>query len=109
MLNVFGFTALAGAGAGLRFLATDRWPGGHRGTLLVNVAGSLILGLLAGTSAPVPVVVGVGGLGALTTFSTFAADTLDLAADRPVRAIAHVLTTVVLGVTAAAAGLALGS
>ena len=109
MLIIFGFTALAGAGAGLRFLATDRWPGGHRGTLLVNVAGSLILGLLAGTSAPVPVVVGVGGLGALTTFSTFAADTLDLAADRPVRAIAHVLTTVVLGVTAAAAGLALGS
>ena len=109
MLIIFGFTALAGAGAGLRFLATDCWPGGHRGTLLVNVAGSLILGLLAGTSAPVPVVVGVGGLGALTTFSTFAADTLDLAADRPVRAIGHVLTTVVLGVTAAAAGLALGS
>ena len=109
MLIIFGFTALAGAGAGLRFLATDRWPGGHKGTLLVNVAGSLVLGLLAGTSAPVPVVVGVGGLGAFTTFSTFAADTLDLAADRPVRAIGHVLTTVVLGVTAAAAGLALGS
>ena len=109
MLIIFGFTALAGAGAGLRFLAPDRWPGGHRGTLLVNVAGSLILGLLAGTSAPVPVVVGVGGLGAFTTFSTFAADTLDLAADRPVRAVGHVLTTVVLGVTAAAAGLALGS
>ena len=34
MLTVLGFTALAGAGAGLRFLATDRWPGGHRGTLL---------------------------------------------------------------------------
>ncbi len=109
MLTVLGFTALAGAGAGLRFLATDRWPGGHRGTLLVNVAGSLALGLLAGASAPVPVVVGVGGLGALTTFSTFAADTLDLAANRPVRAVGHVLTTVVLGVAAAATGLALVS
>ncbi|SUZ89956.1 uncharacterized protein METZ01_LOCUS42810, partial [marine metagenome] len=75
----------------------------------VNVAGSLALGLLAGASAPVPVVVGVGGLGALTTFSTFAADTLDLAANRPVRAVGHVLTTVVLGVAAAAAGLALVS
>ena len=47
MLTVLGFTALAGAGAGLRFLATDRWPGGHRGTLVVNVVGSLALGLLA--------------------------------------------------------------
>ena len=62
MLTVLGFTALAGAGAGLRFLATDRWPGGHRGTLVVNVVGSLALGLLVGTSAPVPVIVGVGGL-----------------------------------------------
>ena len=86
-----------------------RTPGGHRGTLLVNVVGSLALGLLAGAAAPVPVVVGVGGLGALTTFSTFAADTLDLAANRPVRAVGHVLTTVVLGVAAAATGLALVS
>ena len=109
MLTVLGFTALAGAGAGLRFLATDRWPGGHRGTLLVNVVGSLALGLLAGASAPVPVVVGVGGLGALTTFSTFAADTLDLAANRPARAVGHVLVTVVLGVAAAAAGHAVRS
>ncbi len=107
MLTVLGFTALAGAGAGLRFLATDRWPGGHRGTLVVNVVGSLALGLLVGASAPVPVIVGVGGLGALTTFSTFAADTLDLAANRPVQAVGHVLITVVLGVTAAAAGLVL--
>ena len=36
-------------------------------------------------------------------------DTLDLAANRPVRAVGHVLTTVVLGVAAAAAGLALVS
>ena len=109
MLTVLGFTALAGAGAGLRFLAPDRWPGGPRGTLVVNVIGSLALGLLAGASAPVPVVVGVGGLGALTTFSTFAAATLDLAANRPVRAVGHVLPSVVLGVAAAAAGLALVS
>ena len=73
------------------------------------MVGSLALGFLAGASAPVPVVVGVGGLGALTTFSTFVADTLDLAANRPVRAVGHVLTTVVLGVAAAATGLALVS
>ena len=68
------FLALAGAGAALRWLATDRWPGGHRGTLLVNVLGAFLLGLLAGSdaSAATLTVVGTGGLGALTTFSRLA-------------------------------------
>ena len=76
MLTAIAFIGLAGAGSAIRFLAADRWPGGHRGTLLVNVAGSLLRGLLRGAGAPVPLVVGVGGLGALTTLSTFASDTL---------------------------------
>ena len=75
------FLALAGAGAGLRWLAADRWPGGHRGTLLVNVLGAFLLGLLVGSgaSATTMTVVGTGGLGALTTFSRFAQDAADLA------------------------------
>ena len=109
MLTAGAFIGLAGVGAAVRFLAADRRPGGHRGTLLVNVAGSLLLGLLAGVSAPVTVVVGTGGLGAMTTFSTFASDTLALAADSPWRAAGHVATTVVLGLAAAMIGLAIGS
>ena len=108
MLTAVAFIGLAGVGAVVRFVAADRRPGGHRGTLLVNVAGSLLLGLLAGASAPVTVVVGAGGLGAMTTFSTFASDTLALAADSPWRA-GHVATTVVLGLAAAVIGLAIGS
>jgi len=75
------FLAVAGAGAALRWLATDRWPGGHRGTLLVNVLGAFLLGLLAGSdaSAATLTVVGTGGLGALTTFSRLAQDAVDLA------------------------------
>ena len=38
--------------------------------LLINVLGSGLLGVLAGHSAPVPVIAGVGFLGAFTTFST---------------------------------------
>jgi CrcB protein len=54
-------------------------------------------------------VVGVGGLGALTTFSTFAADTLTLAEKSRYRAGGHVAATVVLGLAAALVGLAIGS
>ena len=109
MLTAIAFIGLAGAGSAIRFLAADRWPGGHRGTLLVNVVGSLLLGLLSGAGAPVPLVVGVGGLGALTTFSTFASDTLALAGESRYRAVGHVTTTMVLGLGAALFGLAIGS
>ncbi|HAZ35724.1 MAG: CrcB family protein [Acidimicrobiales bacterium] len=109
MLTAIAFIGLAGAGSAIRFLAADRWPGGHRGTLLVNVAGSLLLGLLTGAGAPVPLVVGVGGLGALTTFSTFASDTLALADEGRRRVGGHVAATVVLGLGAALVGLAIGS
>jgi len=45
----------------------------------------------------------------MTTFSTFASDTLALAANSPWRAVGHVASTVVLGLAAAAIGLAIGS
>jgi CrcB protein len=55
-------------------------------------------------------VVGTGGLGSLTTFSTFAADTTNLA-DGPggVVAVRHVAGTLVLGVAAAWLGLTIAS
>lgn len=76
---------VAGAvvGAPLRFLV-DRWAREHSsagtilGTLIVNVFGSLVLGMVAGwPGAPswaLPLV-GVGFCGALTTFSTLAFET----------------------------------
>lgn len=73
----------AAAGAPLRFLV-DRWArarfdaGTIVGTLVVNVAGSLVLGIAAGWSAApswlLPLV-GIGFCGALTTFSTLAFET----------------------------------
>ena len=109
MLTAVAFVGLAGAGTAIRLLASDHWPGGHRGTLLVNVVGSLLLGLLSGAGAPVPLVVGVGGLGALTTFSTFAADTMALADHHRLKAAGHVATTLVLGLGAALLGLVVAS
>lgn len=76
----------AAVGAPTRFLV-DRWARHHHrsgtilGTLLVNVVGSLLLGVVAAVSrepgAPTWLLplVGVGFCGALTTFSTLAFET----------------------------------
>jgi CrcB protein len=69
--------ALGGAaGAAVRALVAQRLPG-RRATLLVNVAGSLLLGLLLGSGAATSALLGVGFCGALTTFSTYAVEVVD--------------------------------
>jgi CrcB protein len=77
------------------------------GTLLVNVAGSALLGLLLGMGDVSPAVlalVGTGFCGALTTFSTFGADVVRLLDDRALRrALGYLGATLALGLGAAAA------
>lgn len=109
MMTIMCFVVFASAGAALRWLAVDAWPGGYRGTLLVNVIGALGLGLLGTWTGPGITVVGTGALGSLTTFSTFTADTADLSKGDPGRAhaVGYVLLTLVLGVGAAWLGLAI--
>jgi CrcB protein len=95
---------LARAGAG-RANRADALPWG---TLAVNVVGSFLLGLLDGVGAPEATVLGVGGLGALTTFSTFARELVTaVELGRRVRAASYLVVTLAAGVVAAAAGLAI--
>ena len=70
-------------GAPLRFVV-DRWAREHTragtilGTLIVNVVGSFVLGVVAGVPHPASwllPLVGIGFCGALTTFSTLAFET----------------------------------
>jgi CrcB protein len=97
-------------GAPLRLLASRVAGRGGRdpapGTLVVNVAGSAILGALLGLSAvPAGVValVGTGFCGTLTTFSTFGLDVVRLIEERRLgRAVCYLVATLVLGVGAAA-------
>ena len=96
---------------------TERHFGGDfpYGTLVVNVVGGFLIGLIAGisTSMELPPLVRdavvIGGLGALTTFSTFSLDTLTLASSGGVlHAIGNIAANVVLALSATAAGLLLG-
>ena len=107
----------AAIGAPLRY-AADTWakkrfPSAFPwGTFAVNVAGSFVLGLVtAGVGTlghDVQAAVGTGFCGALTTYSTFGYEIVGLLERRARRtAVAYLLVSVVLGVLAAAAGLAL--
>lgn len=77
-------------------------------TLSVNVAGSFLLGILTGSDGDLALVTAIGGIGALTTFSTFVSQVERLARTATVeKAAAYVLASVILGVTAALIGLAI--
>ena len=89
--------------------ATLVWPWG---TFVVNVLGSLCIGLLAGWwtgrgQPPLPrALLMVGVLGGFTTYSSFALETVQLwNAGAASRALAYGLATTLLCVLAAAAGL----
>lgn len=108
---VVGFAAAAATGTLVRYLIALRAnrPQAPWGTLVVNLAGSFLLGLLHGRAPTVVTVVGVGALGSLTTWSTVAVESLGLAADRrPARTMAYLGATLVGGVGAAWLGLTLG-
>ena len=86
------------------------------GTLVINVTGSALLGFLTGLVlhhgfAEMPMaVLGPGFCGGYTTFSTHSLDTVQLAEGGAVRAAAvNVAANLLLGVAAAALGLALAS
>jgi CrcB protein len=87
-----------------------RWRGAGSvvGILVVNVAGSLLLGLVVGArdlSPAVVALVGTGFCGTLTTFSTFGFDVVRLVEERRVgRALAYLTGSVLLGVAAASIG-----
>lgn len=111
LVAVFG-----GLGAISRFtlesFITSRWQAPIPvGTVIINVTGSLLLGLLTGWAlsddrGAVLAIVGTGFLGGYTTFSTASVEAVRLArSGRGAAAAAHALGMVVLGFAAAALGL----
>jgi CrcB protein len=100
----------AAVGAVLRHLVATATREARHGILAVNVAGSFVLGLLAGgdTGRTTLVVLGTGFCGALTTWSSFAHDVGTQVEEGRRRGPAtHVALSLALGLAAAAAGLSL--
>lgn len=105
LLLWIGVGLLGGVGAVVRVALTQALGRGRRGTLVVNLAGTLALGLVvgAGLEGDALLLAGGGLLGALTTFSAWMADA---AGGRSVLGLAVPL---VLGLGAAAAGHMIGA
>lgn len=82
-------------------------------TFLINISGSLLIGLVIGLPAgslppTLRIFLGVGVLGGYTTFSTFSFDALALAGEgAPVMLALYTLGSVALGIGAALAGVTL--
>jgi CrcB protein len=112
-----GVGLLGGCGAlarfGLTLLVADRLhPHLPMGTLVVNLSGAFLLGLLAGGAieGDARLLLGAGAIGSYTTFSTWMLETqrIDEAGKRRT-AVANIVLSVVLGLAAAALGHALGA
>lgn len=113
-----GFLVAAAIGAPARFVI-DGWIEDRVGddfpwgTLAVNLTGCLALGVLTGLarshgleSTP-RTIIGTGGLGAYTTFSTFTFETVRLVEEGELSfALGNVAASMVLGLAAAALGIA---
>ena len=113
------FLAAAAVGAPSRYLLDvwiqDRTRGAFPwGTFTVNVSGCLLLGVLTGLGlyheldATTRTVLGTGGLGAYTTFSTFTFETVRLAEEGALdEAFRNTAASFLVGLAAASVGIAL--
>lgn len=108
---------VGGVGAILRFVldgaVSARVRGGFPcGTLIVNLTGAFILGLLVGVvpGQEADRIAGTGLIGAFTTFSTWTLESHRLGEDGQLRlGIVNFAVSVILGIAAAWAGRHLGA
>jgi CrcB protein len=118
-LDIAAIALAGGAGAGLRYVLDRLIQRGRPnafplGILVVNVTGSLALGIVVGLGAgivpePWHSIIGIGLLGGYTTFSTVSVETVLLAQRRRrAWALLNVAGTLVAALAAAFAGLLIG-
>ncbi|GAA3201365.1 fluoride efflux transporter FluC [Microbacterium terregens] len=118
--TLLGAALAGGVGAGLRYLVDVLVDGGKArrfplGILVVNVTGSFALGILTGlgvgfVGSEAAWILGVGLLGGYTTFSTVSLESvLNLRRGYARRGWMNAGANLVLGVVAAAVGLALAA
>ena len=105
---------IGGAGSVLRFLADGAVQGGRDfplGTMVVNVSGAVILGLLTGLALghDAALLAGTAAVGSYTTFSTWMLETQRLTEERQHgKAALNVAVSLAAGMAAAALGRQMG-
>jgi CrcB protein len=112
-----GVVLVGGAGSVLRFvldgaIASRTGRPFPYGTLVVNLTGAILLGLLSGLALnhETALLAGTAAVGSYTTFSTWMFESQRLAEDRQMWSLAaNVLVSLVAGILAAALGQLLGS
>lgn len=104
---VIGFVVAAGVGAGARWYLSGVL-GRLGGTMVANTLGSFLLGLLVGQSDGTNTVVGIAGIGALTTWSTLMSQLADLGRTDRERAVRYGAVSLIGGIAAAWLGLKMG-
>ena len=112
-----GVTVIGGAGSVLRFyvdaiVTAASGRGFPYGTLVVNLSGAVILGLLAGLAlgGDAALLAGTAAVGSYTTFSTWMLETQRLTEERQYRKAAlNIIVSLVLGVAAAELGRLIGT
>ena len=109
-----GLGGMARHGVGLAALRYG--TGFPYGTMGINILGSVLMGVLAGWyamrggSQPVRLFLATGVLGGFTTYSSLAVETERLlASGRAGLAVGYALTSLVVGLAAAAAGVAVAA
>jgi CrcB protein len=117
LLAWIGVAILGGLGAIARFLldsviATKFGRDFPLGTLVINVTGAFVLGLVDGLAltGTALILVGTATIGSYTTFSTWMLETQRLREEGEYRsAAANIVLSLILGVAAAALGRAIGA
>lgn len=122
LVQIIAVAIGAAIGGVLRFVVGNVFvqrlgPGFPIGTLVINVSGSLLIGLIAqlaatrsfGISPLVRVFATTGVLGGYTTFSTFALDTVMLGGEgAPLLSLGYAAGSVILGFVACYVGMVIG-
>jgi CrcB protein len=112
-----GVVVIGGAGSVVRFFADGLVSSAAGkdfpfGTMVINISGAVILGLLTGLAlnGGAALLAGTAAVGSYTTFSTWMLETERLAEERQHRKVAlNIIVSLVLGVAAAALGRLIGA